>query len=173
MVEVINKILATGTLAAQLFLVAGIIYFWTNKGPSPIKNFLGRHGLLLAWLTSLAAMGASLYYSEVAGFEPCFLCWWQRIFLYPQVFILGLALSRKDFGAAAYGLALAIPGAIIALYHNYLYYGGQSILPCDAFGRGASCVQLYVFEFGYITIPLMSLTAFLLTIFFLRRQQKV
>ncbi len=87
--------------------------------------------------------------------------------MYPQVILLGLGLRRQDKHIIDYALALAGIGMAIALYHTYIYYGGTTLFPCETFGLGASCTRRYVWEFGYITIPLMSLTSFLLLIFFL------
>ncbi|MBI5621428.1 disulfide bond formation protein B [Candidatus Falkowbacteria bacterium] len=169
---VVNKVLAVGTIAGQIFIVLGLIAFFLYRQDSGNRflNFFGQHGLLLAWLMSVVATASSLFYSEFAGFEPCFLCWWQRIFMYPQVVLLGLALWRKDWRIADYGLPLAVLGAVISLYHNYLYYGGSSIVRCDAFGRGVSCLRLYIFEFSYVTLPLMALTGFILVVFLLGLQ---
>jgi len=35
---------------------------------------------------------------------------------------------------------------------------------CQVLGQGVSCMKRYVFELGYVTIPMMSLTTFLLMI---------
>lgn len=124
-------------------------------------NLYGRHGLLLAFGVVFFATVSSLFFSSVAGFVPCALCWWQRIFLYPQVILLGLALWKKDSGVVLYGIVLSIIGGVIAIYHTYLQFGGSPILPCSA-NVAASCAQRYFLEFGYVTIPTMALTSFTL-----------
>ena len=167
MIGIVNQTVAIATIISHIFLVLAVLYLLFKQNGNPFKNFLGRQGLFLAWLTSLAAVGLSLFYSNVADFPPCELCWWQRIFMYPQAVLLGLAWFKKDPKVVGYARPLAVIGALIALYHNYISSGGQSTLPCSAAGTGVSCTVRYVFEFGYITIPLMSLTAFLLLIFFL------
>jgi len=173
MVIFVNKILAALTIFSHIFLVLGIGYFllFRKDKTNPIIQFFSRNGIALAFLVSLFATAISLFYSDVAGFEPCKLCWLQRIFMYPQIFILGLAWFRKDHKIIDYALILAVIGGLFALYHNYIYYGGTSLFPCDAFGLGVSCTKRYVFEFGYITIPLMSLTSFLLLTSFLGLQK--
>ena len=172
-VETINSLLAPLTLISHIILAAVIIYFLIRRNHAEdwIVKFIGKNGLLFAFLVALGATSFSLYYSEIAGFEPCVLCWYQRIFMYPLIIILGIALHKKDRSIVSYALPLSAIGALIAIYHNYIYYGGQSILPCNAFGQGVSCAIRYVFEFGYITIPIMSLTGFLLMIFFLSAQK--
>lgn len=168
-VSLVNHGLAIFTLGAHLFLILGGLYFFLSRKNKAdhITSFFRRNGLALAFIVALTSTAASLFYSEVAGFEPCYLCWFQRIFMYPQVVLLGMALVRKEFGIVDYSLALALIGGFVSLYHNYIYYGGASPFPCNAFGLGASCLKVYVLEFGYITIPLMALTGFLLLIFFL------
>ncbi len=168
-ISFVNHSLAVFTLGAHLFLILGGLYFLLSRRSEAnhIISFFRRNSLALAFIVTLASTAASLFYSEVAGFEPCYLCWFQRIFMYPQVVLLGMALARKEFKIVNYSLVLALLGGLVSLYHNYIYYGGSSPLPCNAFGLGASCLRVYVLEFGYITIPLMALTGFLLLIFFL------
>ena len=122
-----------------------------------IQRFLGKNANLLALLVSLVAVIGSLFYSEVVGFEPCVLCWWQRIFLYPLVVIFGVAFWKKLPDAFLYAVPLALLAGIVSLYHAYApLFIGSSILPCLA--EGGDCSRVYVMAFGYITIPVMSLT---------------
>lgn len=159
----IHTLLTWATVAAQLFLAAGVIYLvaFQKKYPAFLR-FIARHSLAFAFAVALTATSGSLFYSQVMHFPPCELCWYQRIFMYPLVLIFGLALAkRKDFRAVDYALVLAGAGFFISLYHNVLYYsnGGLSAL-CDIMGTSVSCIKRYIFELGYITIPLMALTAF-------------
>lgn len=169
--EIISQILAILTIASHFFLIAGIILMLFKNSRRFILVVLGKNGILLSLSIAVASTVFSLFYSEIVGFEPCKLCWLQRIFIYPQVVLLGMAWFKKDFKIVDYALPLVIIGAIVAVYHNYIYYGGTSIFPCDALGLGVSCTRRYVFELGYITIPLMSLTGFLLMLFFLSAQK--
>ena len=54
------------------------------------------NGLIFIWTISFVATLGSLYFSEVRGFEPCTLCWYQRILMYPIVLISGVALFQKN-----------------------------------------------------------------------------
>lgn len=114
----------------------------------------------MGFLVAFLATAGSLLYSNIIGFPPCELCWVQRIFLYPQVIILGLALWKKTKDAAVYSLALSGLGALVAAFHYYgQMFNPDALSACEA--GGVSCAQLFFVEFGYITIPLMSLTTFI------------
>jgi disulfide bond formation protein DsbB len=115
----------------------------------------------LAAAVAVVATAGSLYFSEVAGFLPCPLCWWQRVFMYPLVILLGaLALDRSASGGRllAYVLPLPVLGALTAVYHVYIENvpGAQSPF-CTA---GVPCTIRWFEEFGYVTLPVLALTAF-------------
>lgn len=168
-VEFMNKKLALETILAHAGIAATVFYvLFLRKTYPAIGAWLAKYGLWLAFLMAVGATGASLFYSNIAGFPPCDLCWYQRIFMYPLVILFGIALWKRDRAIADYGLVLAAIGFAISLYHNVMYYnlGGLNAL-CDIGGVGVSCVKRYMIQFGYITIPLMSLTAFTLIIIFL------
>jgi disulfide bond formation protein DsbB len=114
----------------------------------------------MAWVVALLATAGSLYFSELAHFEPCRLCWFQRIAMYPLVVILGIAAVRRDRSGAVYGLALALIGAVVAAYHVTLEWfpsldGGT----CDP---ANPCTLLWFRVFGFISLPTLALSAFLL-----------
>jgi len=174
MLNAANQILTFLTILAQVIFAAGLVYwlFFRPRPDSAIGQWLSRQGIVLAFWISLAAVLGSLFYSEIAGFKPCELCWYQRIFMYPQVILLGIAWLKKEAAIIRYSLTLAALGATFSLYHNYISLGGQPLTACATFTTvGVSCLQRYVFEFGYITIPLMALTAFALIILILGAQK--
>ncbi|NGQ95931.1 disulfide bond formation protein B [Brevibacillus sp. SYP-B805] len=128
--------------------------------------FCNQYALYFAWVVSLAAVAGSLYFSEVLGFIPCKLCWFQRIFMYPQAILLGIASYRNDRGIIPYLLPINIVGGSISLYHyaEQKIPGFASLLPCTA---GVPCSQDYLNWLGFVTIPLLALIAFLLIAAFL------
>ncbi|MEK7514751.1 MAG: disulfide bond formation protein B [Patescibacteria group bacterium] len=129
-----------------------------------VRTLITKHALLLAFTVSLSAVIGATLFSNVVGFPPCELCWYQRIFLYPQAVIFGVALLKKNESAFSLVLPLSFIGTGIALYHSLIQWGVGviSFLPCTA--EGAECSKVFFTEFGFITIPVMSLTAFLLLI---------
>lgn len=133
-----------------------------------IKKNLAQFALLQA---SIAILG-SLYFSEVLKFPPCVLCWYQRIFMYPLVVILAVGIWKKDKNLPFFVLPLSIGGVIVAAYHNLLYYGiiPQSIAPCTL---GISCTTKQIEWFGFVTIPLLSLLAFISITFLMLLYKKL
>lgn len=118
--------------------------------------------LPLALLVAAVSMAGSLFFSEVADFVPCNLCWYQRIAMYPQVVLLALAWARRDGGIKPYSLALAVIGAVISTFHvlveRFPWIEGSGGV-CDP---ANPCTIKWVEELGFITIPTMALSAFVL-----------
>ncbi len=125
-----------------------------------LTAWVHRYGLTLAFVIALGAVAASFVYSDVIGYAPCTLCWYQRAFMIPLAVVLGIAAWRNDRSIIPYALALTAFGGLVALNHVWLQTMGVSLIPCDA--SGPSCDQRFVYEFGYVTIPVMSLTGFAL-----------
>jgi disulfide bond formation protein DsbB len=116
----------------------------------------------LAWVVAFLATSGSLYFSEVAGYVPCTLCWYQRIAMYPLVVILAIAAFRRDPGGRWYGVGLAAVGAAIAAYHVALeWIPSLDTGACDA---AAPCTLVWFRVFGVLSLPTLALIAFLLII---------
>ncbi|KQL58925.1 MULTISPECIES: disulfide oxidoreductase [Shouchella] len=119
------------------------------------------NSLLFAWLVSFVATLGSLYFSEIKGFEPCALCWYQRIFMYPLVLLIGVGIIRKDTGVAIYSAILSGIGMVISIYHyaiQKLPVNEDDVLGCGL----VSCSGEYINWLGFITIPFLAGTAFIL-----------
>lgn len=143
----------------SLLIVVLVVSFLTGK-KNPFKklaNVIGQNSIPLTFLIATCATLGSLVLSELALFPPCELCWYQRIFMYPQVIILGVATFLNDARARIYALILSAIGLGIAVYHILvqLYPG---MFQCS--GEVAKCSAKQLEYFGYITIPAMSATAF-------------
>jgi disulfide bond formation protein DsbB len=116
--------------------------------------------LFLAWVLALVSTLGSLFFSEVMGLPPCSLCWYQRICMYPLVFIFLRGLFPFDLLVLKFSLPLVLIGFFIAVYHNLLYYKilPESAAPCR---QGISCTTVQLEWLGFITIPLLSFFGFL------------
>jgi disulfide bond formation protein DsbB len=145
-------------------LVVGAALLWAaarfSAGAAAFQDrliaLLGTQTMWLAWLVAVVATGGSLYYSEVANFEPCSLCWYQRIAMYPLVVILLVGAITRDRFVARYALPLTIAGSILAIY-NYLV---QLFPGIEVACTRVSCSTVDVEAFGWLTMPLMSLVSF-------------
>jgi len=113
-----------------------------------------------AWIITLLSAAGSLFFSEVMDLPPCVLCWYQRIAMYPLVLIIGIGIITEDTRWKVYALPLALIGLALAVYHNLVYYGviPESLTPCT---QGVSCSERQIEWFGFVTIPMMGLAAFL------------
>ena len=113
----------------------------------------------LACLISFIAVAGSLYLSEVAGFLPCRLCWYQRIAMYPLLPILAVAAWRGDAGVWRYGLPLSVIGFGISAYHVVIQNVPAMEPPVCA--GDVPCSAVYVRVFDFVSIPVMAGGAFL------------
>lgn len=163
-VEAINYLLALGVFVMQIVSIAFLVLFFLYKkfpDLSPIAVFLGKWGIWIGFLLTLSGIALSLFYSEILGIAPCGLCWLQRVFLYPQAILFAVALWKNDRAVTDYSIALSIFGGAVALYQHYLQMGGTSVVPCPSVASQASdCAVRFLYEFGYITFPLMSFSVF-------------
>jgi len=156
----LNLFTAAFTIVLQILIVIIIARFFVSKNRASdyYLKFISKNAYIVSFLITIGGMVLSLVYSDIIGYAPCTLCWYQRILLYPEVLLLGLALWKEDRTITDYIIALSGIGVILALYQKYLELGGQSVLPCSA--TAVSCSKIYVQEFGYVTIPVMALTSF-------------
>lgn len=164
-VRTISALLSLAAVAGDgliLTLIAAMI-----AKQKRVVSFFSRHGLGCALLIAGTATLGSLFYSEIAKYEPCKLCWFQRIFMYPQVILLSLAVLKKDRSIAPYAITLSAIGGTISAYHIVLQNKPGIAVPCSTVGYAVSCTKNYFLQFGYVTIPVMALTAFLLVILLL------
>lgn len=172
LVSNVNMFLSLLVVLGQVFILVILVAFiWWRR--SDLVKFVGTHAIVFSFIVATTATLGSLFYSEIAGFTPCKLCWFQRILMYPEAILLGVALWKKESVIRDYILALAVPGALIAGYHYLLQIGYAPALPCSAVGFSESCSQRFVMTFGYITIPMMALTGFLMIILFLFIQKRI
>lgn len=126
------------------------------------RDFGGEPRGLLALATFIAAFatGGSLYLSEIVGFTPCLLCWYQRIAMYPLVIVLGVGAMVSDRAVWRYGLPLSVVGFGIAIYHIVIQF--RPALDAGMCAEGVSCTARYIAVFGFVSIPFMAGSAFVL-----------
>lgn len=163
--ETVNHLVGVATVAMQL-VAAVLLGVYLMRGSTErtgaVAASVGRWGIWAGFALTFCAAAMSLFYSDVLGIEPCPLCWWQRVCMFPQVILFAMALRKPDARVADHSIALSVIGLLIALYHHALQMLPGSGLPCPA--TGVSCAQRIIFEFGYVTFPLVAATLFSLLI---------
>jgi disulfide bond formation protein DsbB len=132
-----------------------------------IRNLLWGYELWGAFVVASIATGGSLFFSQIAHFPPCEFCWFQRVLMYPLSILALLLAARGDNRAARYLIPLPVVGAGTSSYHllieNHVIGESTACLKSAPGGCGVKWIN----EFGYITIPTLALTGFLLLIGFL------
>ncbi len=166
-IEFYNTFLATLVVIAQIwfFVVLGaLLLAKKSKQKCGLVTFVANNYLWITLAFSVAGFLGSLGYSEIIGFTPCKLCWFQRITLYPVMILSAVGLYKKDQKVLPdYIITLMIIGSLIGMFHLYLQFTPNT-LDCATTGQGVSCSKNWVREWGYITIPMMCLTAHLNTL---------
>ncbi len=165
LIELTRQALPFATLIGLILIILLLALLVTpaskaKKSPlTSIYAYFQRNSLLFSFIIALTAMLGSLFYSEILGLEPCPLCWYQRILMYPLVLITGTALLTKAKNYRAYIYPFTVIGALIAILHYTL----QVFTVPVACGPGAvTCEVIHFASFGFVTIPFMALTAFIL-----------
>jgi disulfide bond formation protein DsbB len=154
-------------IGAGLLLI-GVLALAGFRGPlSALRRFLEGYELWLAFVVAAVATGGSLFFSEIAHFIPCELCWYQRICMYPLSVLTLLMALRDDHRAARYLLPLPVVGAGVAVYHVLIENGVVSESKTCSISAPGGCALKWIDEFGYVTIPVLALTAFALLLAFL------
>jgi disulfide bond formation protein DsbB len=150
-------------LAAAVIVVALAALFGWRVPLNGVRSFLWGYELWAAFVVAAIATGGSLFFSEIAHFVPCELCWYQRICMYPLSLLTLFAAAHNDYRVARYLLPFPIIGAGVSIYHLLIENNVISEPTACRIG-GAGCAIKWINEFGYVTIPTLALTAFVLLI---------
>jgi disulfide bond formation protein DsbB len=152
-----------GQVLAALLLLLGITALLGVRAPLlALRSALEAYELWLAFLVSAIATGGSLFFSEIAGFVPCELCWYQRICMYPLSIVTLLAALADERRIARYLLPLPVVGAGVSVYHLLVENGVVKQSQICLLSAPGGCATKWIEEFGYVTIPTLALTGFAL-----------
>jgi Disulfide bond formation protein DsbB len=164
-VEIVQRFYAILALVAigAIVIVGGlrVLAIWSDRALdayASIARIVQPRAMAVAWVVACLATIGSLYFSEVARFTPCTLCWYQRIAMYPFVVLLGVATLRRARSVTG-APALAAIGALVAGYHVALEWVPS--LDSGACAVAAPCTYVLFREFGIFSLPTLALTAFL------------
>jgi disulfide bond formation protein DsbB len=126
--------------------------------PAAVLDGLRQIALPLAGAIAVTATLGSLYFSEVADFPPCRLCWFQRIAMYPLAVVLPIAAWRRDAGIRWYGVPIAVLGGLVSAWH--IAVERNPSLESGSCDPANPCSIVWVERLGYLTIPTMALSGF-------------
>lgn len=154
---VFGQVLAVGLLLILVFRKK----LSRNKSFKNIINLLTDNYITLIFVVSAVSALGSLTLSEVLNFTPCKLCWYQRSFMYPIALISLISMIFNETRIKKFVLGLSIVGLLIAAYHILMQVFPKAFECSD---EVAKCSAVQFAEFGYITIPVMAFTAFLIII---------
>jgi disulfide bond formation protein DsbB len=163
-VDTVSLFLALLAVVAEVLAVVALslLVAWaTDMAPARTDwglTHVGPAGLGLAAQIAVVAMLGSLYFSEVANFTPCTLCWYQRICMYALAIVLTIAAVRRDRSITPYAMVLAGLGAVISTYHVLVERFPS--LESDVCDPANPCTLIWVKRLGYLTIPTMALSGF-------------
>lgn len=158
-------LLAVLTLAVDVSIVSAVAYHYLKRLDleldylTRLEGFLEDYFLHISFVIVSAATAGSLYMSNVLGWTPCRMCWFQRIFMYPLVVVLGVGIIFRDEKVRDYAVPLALLGLPIAVYHS-IHQRFEQFGAAGCSITSVSCSTEYTFWFGYITVPVMAATAF-------------
>jgi disulfide bond formation protein DsbB len=153
-----------GVVGQALFVVLVVLALFWRDG---LRRALEGYELWLTFLVSSIATAGSLFFSEIAHFVPCELCWYQRICMYPLSITTLLAALANDRRAARYLLPLPLVGAGVSVYHLLVENGVVEQTRACLISAPGGCAVKWINEFGYMTIPTLALTGFALCFAFL------
>jgi disulfide bond formation protein DsbB len=154
-----------GQAAAVALAGAGSLHFAGVATPYRlVRKAVWGYELWLAFLIAALATGGSLFFSEIAHYAPCELCWYERICMYPLAIVLLLLALANDYRAARYLVPLPIVGGVLAGYHVLVERGVVSQTNDCVLSAPGGCATKWVDELGYVTIPVLTLTAFALVL---------
>ena len=157
-----------GQVLIAILLVIGLLALVRVRAPlNGLRRLLWGYELWAGFVVAAIATGGSLFFSQIAHFPPCEFCWFQRVLMYPLSILTLLVAGRGDNRAARYLLPLPIVGAGTSIYHILIENGWINEPNACVIGGAIGCSTKWINEFGYMTIPTLALTGFLLLIGFL------
>ena len=159
---VVGQVLGGLLILIGLAAAAGIRAPW-----HALRSMLWGYELWAAFVVAAIGTGGSLFFSEIAHFVPCELCWFQRICMYPLSITTMIAAVFGDYRIARYLVPLPVVGAGVSIYHLLVENGVVKQTQACLISAPGGCATKWINEFGYITIPTLALTGFVLLIGFL------
>jgi disulfide bond formation protein DsbB len=159
----LNHYLSLATILGAIFVLLWglvLVYGYLANQKLGFLKSISRTVYPLGFLVTFLGAFLTLFYSEYLHVLPCDLCWFQRVFLYPQIFMFAYAWYKKDRGVLPYSLMLSILGFSVALYHHVLQLGYDIYKPCSTAPFAIDCAKPSFIEYGFVTFPFMAVVLF-------------
>jgi|GEM_PF-557539 len=167
--SIVQTGLTYATLLVHISWIAGLLLYLVYRSPLQtesfdayirgIVDFLSNYYRETSLVMVSVATSGSLYFSEILGWEPCIMCWYQRILMYPLVILFGVAVILFKDDVEDYALPILTLGTGVSLYHYLVQMLDTIQSSCTA--TGISCDAVFTQGLDYITIPMMALTVFI------------
>ena len=161
-VQIFSAVLAVAVLAVAMVTIVGVLLrtrmTWAASWVEAMDD-------IALWAISAVATGTmlgSLYFSEIAGFAPCELCWYQRIGIYPVAIMSWIALVRRDRRLGPYWIGLSLAGIAVSIYHYLLEWFPE--ITSSVCSMDVPCTTVWFREFGFVTLAFMAGSAFIFVI---------
>lgn len=169
-VVTVNQFLSTGAVLIHILLGIFLLSLLIPKFRTPVWAWIQRYAYAIGLTMTIFAVSGSLFYSEIAQYTPCKLCWLQRIAIFPLPLLLLVGLLRKSKDTGWFILPQVLIGLAIALFHytnqvwSALSPSTAPTLNCSTVGYAPSCSEFFVMQYGYITIPMMAITTLVVSL---------
>lgn len=161
-VSIFNVLVGITTIILQVAVVGLVVLLITKKHPTSqlVISFLSKTAHRIIPAVFIGSAIGSFIYEYGYGYEPCLLCWYQRIAIFGIAIITSISNIKTNLTVQKQLYVFAGLGLAVALFHNFIdIFPSSGVDVCGA--NSVSCLIRYVYEFGYITIPMMSLTVLL------------
>lgn len=120
------------------------------------------HALWWAFAVASTSMLGSLYFSEIAHYAPCKLCWYQRVAMYSLAIVLFVAATRRDRAVVPYAVVLASVGALVSTYHYLVeWFPTLETRVCSV---DVPCTTVWFRSFGFVSLAFMAFSGFVAVI---------
>jgi disulfide bond formation protein DsbB/thiol-disulfide isomerase/thioredoxin len=123
------------------------------------ERWLAPAAVPLAAAVAIVSTAGSLFYSEMAGFAPCTLCWVQRGFMYPLAILLVIVAATGRYALLRVSRWLAFGGLAVAAFH-VLVERIPRLEPGGMCAVNNPCSFQWVSDLGFVTLPGMALAGF-------------
>lgn len=160
--QVFTAVLSLATMIAALVSLAALITDGRAAWSRAVIATVADLGSWSVFAVTFGSMVGSLYFSEVANFAPCKLCWYQRIAMYSLAIVSLVAALRRDKGVTPYLATLASVGLVVSVYHYLVEWFPN--LEADVCSVDVPCTSVWFREFGFVSLSFMAGSAFLATV---------